>query len=234
MGCDIHLYAERRDENGTWVDANPWEVNKYHESDPEHEPRMTIPYGKGFYSGRNYDLFGILANVRNGRGFAGCDLGRGYWPISPPRGLPDDVSPEVLAESELWDDDGHSHSWLTVAELMAYDWTQTTVSRGWVSLKEFADWNRWARSHGEPPASYCGDVFGPNIRKVSIEEMERLCAEGVTEREVPDPKRISYYCQVEWTHPYYSVATEFLSATLPRLWRLGAPEDVRIVFWFDN
>lgn len=39
---------------------------------------------------------------------------------------------------------------------------------------------------------------------------------------------------MDWSVHYYEVASDFLSETLPRLWRLGQPEDVRIVFWFDN
>jgi hypothetical protein len=42
------------------------------------------------------------------------------------------------------------------------------------------------------------------------------------------------YCQVEWETPYYKAASDFWSSTIPKLLRLGKPEDVRIVFWFDN
>ena len=47
-------------------------------------------------------LFAILAGVRNGYGFAGCDTGDGFRPIAPPRGLPGDVSPEVAEEARRW------------------------------------------------------------------------------------------------------------------------------------
>jgi hypothetical protein len=45
--------------------------------------------------GRNYNLFSILADVRNGVGFAGCKAGEGFEPISMPRGFPVDASPSV-------------------------------------------------------------------------------------------------------------------------------------------
>lgn len=45
--------------------------------------------------GRNYNLFSILANVRNGVGFAGCKTGEGFEPIAMPRGFPADASPAV-------------------------------------------------------------------------------------------------------------------------------------------
>lgn len=66
------------------------------------------------YDERNYDLFAALANVRN------CY--ERVTPIAEPRGMPHDVSPEVKAESDAWDPDGHSHSWHTLETLLAYDW----------------------------------------------------------------------------------------------------------------
>jgi hypothetical protein len=80
------------------------------------------------YDGRNYDLFAILADVRNGRGFAGFYTGEGFNPISDAKGLPEDVSSEVKAESDRWDCDGHSHSYFNLKELVYYDWEQTTIT----------------------------------------------------------------------------------------------------------
>src|SRR5262249_46209472 len=133
MGCDIHFYVEKQ-VNGAWYSADKWAPNE--DAGDEGEPILALAYKNRFYSDRNYNLFGILANVRNGSGFAGCDTGDGFVPISEPRGIPDDVSKEVKAEADRWDGDGHSHSWLTVTELMAYDWTQTTKLRGYVSAAE--------------------------------------------------------------------------------------------------
>ena len=42
---------------------------------------------------RNYRAFAVLADVRNGYGFAGFSTGDAVIPISEPRGLPDDMSP---------------------------------------------------------------------------------------------------------------------------------------------
>lgn len=67
MGTDIHLFVETR-VNGVW------------------ELRSDAPR----FSGRNYNEFAILAGVRNGTGFAGCDTD-GFAPIAEPRGLPDDM-----------------------------------------------------------------------------------------------------------------------------------------------
>lgn len=249
MGCDIHLYVERR-EDGKWVSADKWEPDTYVEEGEE--PRLCVQYEQRFYRGRNYDLFAILANVRNGRGFAGCDTGDGFVPIAEPRGLPDDCCEQVRAESDSWGCDGHSHSHFTLAELFAYDWTQLTTHRGIVSAGEFVEWSRWKRRDGEGPANYCGGVGGRAVRTVPIEEMDAKVAEikkpfensdsrgwwddfvAKVESEIGDNAEMKWFTQVEWSEPYNFSCRSFWWETIPKLLRLGKPEDVRIVFWFDN
>lgn len=95
MGCDIHSFAEVK-ENGSWKVVE------------DYRP----------FQDRNYQLFALLADVRNGSGFAGCDTGNHIEPISIPKGLPKDCSAKVQLNSDDWDIDGHSHSWLTLKELL--------------------------------------------------------------------------------------------------------------------
>ena len=121
MGCDIHFFVEVKQADGSWKSVDEWEVE---------DGYTYVPYEKAFYNGRNYDLFAILADVRNGRGFAGCKTGDGFNIIDEPRGLPNDVSSEVKSQAESWDGDGHSHSWFTLAELESFDWDQTTKHEG--------------------------------------------------------------------------------------------------------
>src|SRR5690242_3218591 len=98
MGCDIHPYAEVLTDSG-WRKAD-----------------VNVP------SDRNYWAFSVMADVRNGSGFAGCDTGKPVEPISKPRGLPADTSiADTDADFEdpayIWLGD-HSHSWLLLSELM--------------------------------------------------------------------------------------------------------------------
>lgn len=102
MGCDIHAYKEKFI-NGKWQTADVWEPYDYGE-----EKGQDVPFSKRFH-GRNYNLFGLLAGVRNRQGDVQLT----------PRGIPFDVSPEVQAENERWDADGHSHSYLYLHELKA-------------------------------------------------------------------------------------------------------------------
>lgn len=234
MGTDIHLYVERRNGAG-WKSCDVWE-------DDEYEPgQKTVPYGKHFYDARNYDTFAILADVRNGRGFAGVDTGDGFIPISEPRGLPDDLSPELRAEADAGLD--HTPSWLTVRELLEYDWTRVTTKRGWVNGPEYAEWASYQKGRGLGPRSWSGGVAGGNVEHLDETEMAARVAnirelfKGQTHEAMQQALRDrlgSKYCLVSWQIPYYRAASSFLSECLPRLWQLGKPEDVRIVFWFDS
>lgn len=56
---------------GEKIDRYGYEITAKDEQD-EDDPRLGC-YHDRWYSGRNYDLFAMLADVRNGRGFAGFD-----------------------------------------------------------------------------------------------------------------------------------------------------------------
>lgn len=236
MGCDIHLYVEKR-VAGKWVSADKWIKS---EDDPK---RMRLSYKDAFYHDRNYDLFAILANVRNGHGFAGCKTGDGFNPIAEPRGLPEDVCELVRAESDAWDCDGHSHSYFTVAELMRYDWTQTVTKSGVVDAATFEKWRRMKEWVTEPE-NYSGGVGGPSVKHVTPVEMDKLVTKAMEDAPQGQgnegivkhlhAKLHDIYTRVEWDQPYSERVSYFLSGVLPKLWRLGLPDNVRIVFWFDN
>ena len=240
MGCDIHLRVEKREGNG-WVPAETMIPNKYYE--PGGDEPETIP--KRFYDSRNYDLFAILADVRNGRGFGGCDTGDGFTPIAPCRSLPDDVSESVKAEAHGWGVDGHSHSWLLLSEILAFDWTQTTKQRGWVNGIEAEQWFRM-REWDIRPESYCDGVSGGGVKHISIEEMESHITEIKAKYFTPQTrdwegfeKEVASelghtYAQAEWEIDYARCCQKFWWSTIPKLLRVGRPENVRLVFWFDN
>lgn len=236
MGCDIHFYVEKK-VDGKWVTADTWYDDKYNPGQKSIYPEDFMDRTKGpIYSDRNYDLFGILANVRNGSGFAGVNTGNGFVPIHELRGVPEDSCEEIRNSSEEWDADGHSHSWVTVQELMEYDWTRTTTKRGWVSPKEFGRFVLEGK-----PSSWSGGVGGGGIEHITNEEMMKHISPGGEKFEwrdfhaMKDDAFLSMkYTQVEWKVHYYESGRTFLSETLPKLWRMGKPENVRCVYWFDN
>lgn len=245
MGCDIHLYVEKC-VDGKWVTADTWKPSEYEDEGD----RLHVAYGDHFYDGRNYDLFAILANVRNGYGFAGIPTGAGFVPIAMPRGIPDDACKEYKDTAESWDSDGHSHSWLTVAELLTYDWTQKIAKTGVVSLDEYFDWNGYYRHEGNGPRSYSGGVSGQGIETVSESEFIKRVKDqlgGVIDSNVsvaPDLKQSiiemspRLHIQVAWGTSYYLQTRDFWGRTMPRLIKLandnGGFDNVRICFFFDN
>ena len=213
MGCDIHLYQEQKID-GRWKSADTW-------SDKYDEGCVSVAYDDMIYTGRNYRLFSILANVRNGHGFAGCKTSDEFNPISMPRGLPSDVSELVEAESKKWGVDCHSHSWLTLREILDFDWNQKTTLCGWVDAEEYWQWKR-----NGAPNSWSGSVGGGGVRHVTHKEMDAAIeAEADTS---------GLYCEVEWMRHHHECAGgDFWKAVCMALHK-ASPENVRFVFWFDN
>ena len=172
MGCDIHFYVERQDDDGAWhlftpfdllrrrhPELSPLEVAQAGDTIKRASPNtwqelewrgsifndgtfegMTLEQQKAvfdetrddygdqvsddeakayvlsssarFYRGRWYNLFAKLADVRNAREGDEDHI----TPISQPRGIPEDASPLGRAVVEAGGD--HSHSWLTLQELL--------------------------------------------------------------------------------------------------------------------
>lgn len=123
MGCDIHLVVEKREsETSPWQRVLPppaaydkWLAEQAEKETGEHRwYRDRVE--RTWFDDRNYNLFAILAGVRNSFNFI---------PISEPKELPDDLSTEVRKldhDDPLYVEDensndvslgDHSQSWLT-------------------------------------------------------------------------------------------------------------------------
>lgn len=231
MGCDIHFYTEKRN-----AETGKWEIV----GDVTREDGWVS--GTSLYDGRSYNLFAILANVRNGRGFAGCKTGEGFVPISEPRGIPEDASAEYREIAECWDCDGHSHSHHTLRQLLDYDWTQSTQLQGWLDVPTWLDWSRWDRQQGFGPESYSGFVSGQTVQHLTADQMDKLVEGKIylrgEERTDFVNQNSNVYAQAFWQVTYYRAASGFMSETIPQLLALAGGVDgadnVRIVFFFDN
>lgn len=184
MGCDIHLYVEKKID-GQWISQDKWTKD---------DDSISVSYGDRFYGDRNYDLFAILADVRNGYGFAGIETGEGFNPISKPKGVPGDASQQYLKVVEQWDCDGHSHSYFTLRELLNYDWTQVTKLQGFVNLEQFIKFMGKSEFSDSPgPESYCGGVDGRLIVKLDIATATGLynkAKDQLWEQRKADPKKL--------------------------------------------
>jgi len=220
MGCDIYFYVEVR-KDGEWR-HHDWEA-KYVMNVSENGYR-DMNYDRLFddplYVGRKYALYAILADVCNGGGWAGVQDENGFNPISEPRGLPADVSAPVKKESDDWLSICHSHSYFTLAELKAYDWQQTVELHVGLTAEEYGVFKKEGK-----PSSWGGGAYGELARVLSNEEMGRAIESGTTEHA---------YTLVKWRETYADLCKRFVNETIPALEKLGEPDDVRIVFWFNN
>jgi len=128
---------------------------------------------------QDYGLFGFLADVRN----------HSHSPvIAEPRGLPDDADLLPFEREEALWCDYHSHSWLTLAELLAYDYDQVFWDRRVTKQRPNGVWDGAALADE-------GEGAHPTLR--------------------------------EFLGEHYFRRLDDLS-------KLGDPQDVRVVFWFDN
>lgn len=112
MGTDIHASLEYKD-NNEWH-AVMWPNGFFGKFKDELELTARIPFP------RNYFLFAVLGNVRNGYGFAGIFTHEEIVPISDNRGIPIDVSKETLKILS----EEHSPTWVSLTEILNYDWNK--------------------------------------------------------------------------------------------------------------
>ena len=275
MGCDIHDYVEVK-KNGRWEKVGAVFPAPYHDPDRSVDVHMCWETGE-FFTGyhpsrqepcnencyvsnprfidhpfdvRSYRTFAVLAGVRNG-------YGQEYVPIAEPRGLPDDVTPEVVRQSDHYGADGHSHTWLSLGDILRYDWNRTTKCRGWVDSIEYQRW----KTEGSP-YSWSQGVGGGGVRHVTHEEMDAAIATN---------DAVSCYTEVEWGETCVESTSRLWDTTIPALLALIVPaaqmpeastfleavrkgdtaaarvlsdwledkslpslDDIRLVFWFDN
>lgn len=219
MGCDIHFVVQSRERRGPWV----------------------LEPGIQFHD-RNYAAFGILAGVRSDT----------FPPISEPKGLPTDFhvtleKDEHGYERETPDTGDHSKTWLSLEEILDYDWAQVRNLSGFVDARQFKDWD-WVRDWEETydrrsfanyPKGYCAGVGGGKVRIVSNEEMrayvkengERLLRRPESEWEQP----VHRYTRVEWPVLASVAAGRFWQVTVPQMVAVQRKgREVRAVFGFDS
>ncbi len=122
-----------------------------------------------WYSDRNYVMFAILGNVRNGSGFAGVETFVPLPSISDGRGIPDDATPETL---QILSDE-HSGTWCTLDEVDAYDWDQDIQQSGIIGLDVYAQ----LREGNKSPDSWSGGISGQGIVTVTMQAADALLAQ---------------------------------------------------------
>lgn len=198
-------------------------------------------------SNRDYNFFAIIANVRNGSGFAGVDTGAMFEPIGSGRSsgrLPFDPRHDPSGAGERFNYGDHSFSWVTLKELLDYPWEKTRMATGVIPMEPIPisgpiDYmNSWRkpgdtyvnlRDGNKPPHSYSGGISGLGIQTISMAEADAIL-DGRRDRE-PD---ITYYVQYYWT---LTNRESISSATYDGIHWLAQrvdPATTYLVFGFDS
>lgn len=246
MGCDIHTLAEIQREvynhetqTSEFVDI--WDAIKLpvftYAYCRENEP-ISI-YNESLtsrpYQGRNYNLFSVLADVRNTRSTSNIfDPSMEYeerdsiLPLALPKGIPDNASKGWKKECKRWGLDFHSHSYFTLQELLdgieAGAFKQVIHQRGYVSLRQYLT----LKETGETPDSWSAYTSAPSMKE---DEWEALSDEEKKPHleEVEEHSNEffggSVYIRTEWEWNLESAMGEFMR-TIEEL-KLNAPRSVK-------
>jgi len=117
MGTDIRICVEKLNQQSKWESIDEWKLE-------DGDLYETVVYEKRFFSDRNYDVFSILGNVRNGANYwVFEDSGYKLEYLSDSRGIPEDSDERVKNYLRL---EG-SCSYLTLPEILAFDWQKTVI-----------------------------------------------------------------------------------------------------------
>lgn len=234
MGTDIRTFMEVKPDD-QWELIGPRWKPSYWDYLPEEQRQLSHRP----YSNRNYTVFGVLANVRNGRGFGGADLGDPVTPIAMPKGEPADMSKGLFALINDTPDDeaqerlgNHDFSHLTLAEMAAYDWEHPMTHRGVITLDEYKLWRQLPPTW--PNGGYAAAVSGTKVRTLTPEQAdERLDAN--------EPSGdLHYYVHITWQSSIAEACADFFPAILQEMrevakeYNLTSEDRVRLVFGFDS
>jgi hypothetical protein len=219
MGCDIHIVIQCQEPDGAWQNV-PWQsdlswTNKDYR---DKHFKADVPVAPDAFDSRNYNNFAILADVRNGHGFAGIKTGEGWPSIAPHRGLP-----EGVAEPDDYSLGDHSFTWVSLDELKAFDWDGTV---SWLYGCVTADEYERLSVMGKSPESWSGDISGPGIRVYEPDDYKR---EKLAHTLVERP-----YVRMGWPETARDATGDWIGTVAPWLDELAAGRPLRLVMGFDS
>lgn len=172
--------------------------------------------------------------------------------IATVRGLPADVSDETVEAiaNELLDRAREDEvlepflelvglhvvplrrpSWLTLRELVDFDWDHEVDRSGWLPISEYARFLE--RGIPELDATFSIDQLeseSEDYAYLTKDEARRLIAEDAELRAQRDWRAEGAFVRIEWREPYVRAACEFVRFTKEKLVPLGTPDSVRIIF----
>lgn len=219
MGCDIHDIVQVQNESGEWETV----IND-------------------FLGGQYYGLFAVIGDVRN------------YYdipPIASYRGIPADIENQIAqTEKELIASDAisawhsydkaqeivlgdaaygdHSHSWVTLRELLDYDWEKKVEVNTVIKYDpDYLEWDKINYPNVWSSSSIAGtEQWGKDKGK----RIETIDMRSIPEVLNPD---LSYYIRIYYMSSVRDLA--WVDEAMDKLKSLSDdPEKVRWVFSFDS
>lgn len=208
------MYAEVR-KNGVWEKVGELFPSAFREMFPNLTDRVCDE--------RNailYELFGWISNK--------SEKYTEIKPISELKGLPDDVPAEIASNHYFCF--GGFNSYLTLAEIMDYNWDATISHVGKISEKAYVNWKK----NGTVPARWDRHITGEDKKIITPFVMN-----GILDGSILRDEGIKYYVAVEYEpKSYKEYCNFFCSTSLPLLLQLvpkgGSYEDVRVVYTFAD
>lgn len=206
MGTDIHSMVEVQRYNHSADVWGPWKANSaqvfpesyYSEDRPidnYNHPFRSKPLG-----GRNYTLFALLGDVRNGYGFAGVPTGDRLTPIGDNRGVPNDASKQWRKYVRRWGGDLHSTTHYLLPELIDHPlYRQRLVRTGVIDGTQYQK----IMAEGGTPESWSGSTGGGGSITITPDEYDAgRRAERNLELEAqaaanPDNEYLQHFSSVE-------------------------------------
>lgn len=154
MGCDIHMYIEKRlRPEDAWVLDENHVYEREYPDDPGYLLSATA-------TGRNYYLFGLFAGIR------------GATKRYKARGLPDDACDTMKEEAN--GPDWHSHSWLTLDEfkecLIAaeYDLTKNKSTEAFYNYLDYIDQYETRPEDYTTVVNYCEQWMANELAEANL------------------------------------------------------------------
>jgi len=164
MGCDIHCIVEKKGNDGMWkaikgqgclikmCKEHIHEAVKQNNKDNiDYYTKRLLEYRKShglsiewIFDDRHYELFALLADVRN----------YDEWPaLFAGRGLPPHPSTSTQSELKEWDSDAHSLTYFSLKDIKDAKWDQKVIR---TAVVEDGDWNEFLQHPDwKWPHCYC-------------------------------------------------------------------------------
>lgn len=228
MGCDIHLYVEINTEVNNYKSWKIFEklyrIGLYDKEEILHEK---------WYGNRNYNVFAMLADVRNYHDIE---------PISFRKGIPENTSEKIKMLYDSWAGDSHSASYFTLYQLLELEkqgyWNKTITHTGKVLIEEFDDYwkdliiektgNKLVLK--KSPDSFAQDIYSPSnqnkIFDIEFKETYKESAESFINF-IEELKKL--FTEYDFYRLFKQDVKSSYEERMDYIYK-----NVRIVFWFDN